>query len=160
MTPRDVVATPHGFIALGFGSGLAPIAPGTAGSLVALPLMFLIKPLPWWGVLIVLAAAFLLGLWACQRAGDDLGVTDHGSIVWDEFIGMWITLLLVPLNGFTLLVGFFAFRFFDIVKPWPVRTLERRLGGALGVIVDDMAAGIYALLATTAIWRFAAPWVA
>ena len=133
-----------GFLALGFGSGLAPRAPGTFGTLVAVPLAVALKQLPVAGQLAVIFAAFLLGVWICDRVGRRLGVTDHGAMVWDEFVGYWLAVLLVPGSWPWLLAGFLLFRFFDILKPWPIRALEKRLPGGLGVMFDDVIAGVMA----------------
>ena len=133
-----------GFLALGFGSGLAPRAPGTFGTLVAVPLAVALKQLPVTGQLAVIVLAFLLGVWICDRVGKRLGVTDHGAMVWDEFVGYWLAVLLVPGSWPWLLAGFVLFRFFDILKPWPIRVLEKRLPGGLGVMFDDVIAGVMA----------------
>ena len=153
-TPRQVAWTPHGLIALGFGSGLSPFAPGTAGTAAAMLPMWLLSQLPWWALAVAIGGGFVVGLWACGKAGRDLGVTDHGAIVWDEFLGLWVTLALVPFTVQTAIVAFFVFRFFDILKPWPVRWFERQLPGALGVMADDLMAGVYAGLVTFAVWRW------
>ncbi|AKS42595.1 phosphatidylglycerophosphatase A family protein [Wenzhouxiangella marina] len=140
------LATPSGFLAFGLGSGLSPIAPGTAGTLAAmLPALFLVQ-LPVWVGLLIVALSFVLGIWICERAGQALGVHDFGGIVWDEFVGFWLVLVLVPADWRWWLAAFLAFRLFDILKPWPIRWLDRQVHGGLGVMVDDLLAGIYALL--------------
>ena len=136
--------TPHGLIASGFGSGLSPWAPGTVGSLAAMPLWLLLSHWPLWLYGLFLVLAFALGVWAADKTGQAVGETDHGGIVWDEFVGLWITLAVVPRHWPWILAGFVAFRFFDILKPPPVRQLERRIPGGLGVMLDDVAAGLYA----------------
>lgn len=95
----------------------------------------------------VCAACFLGGIWICGSTGRHLGAHDHPSIVWDEIVGMQIALILVPVTGFNLLAGFLLFRFFDIVKPWPVRWVDRRMHGGIGVMMDDVLAGAMAALA-------------
>jgi phosphatidylglycerophosphatase A len=135
-----------GFLAYGFGSGLAPVAPGTFGTLAAVPFVFLFRQLPLPGYLLLLAALFLLGVYVCGRASARLGRHDPGGIVWDEMVGYWLTVLLVPLHWAWLVGAFLAFRFFDILKPWPIRALERRFDGGLGIMLDDIAAALYALL--------------
>lgn len=150
---RTLLSHPAGWIATALGAGLSPRAPGTAGSLVALvPWWFWLRELPlaWYGV--VLVAGFGLGVWANGIACRRLGVHDHGALAWDEVIGMWITLLAVP--GSTrvettawMLAGFLLFRLFDIWKPWPVRIADRRVQGGFGVMLDDVLAGAYALIA-------------
>lgn len=145
-------------MAIGFGSGLSPVAPGTVGSVVAL--------LPGWFLIQSDAASFcvfiliasLLGVWWCQQAGQRLGVSDHGAIVFDEFVGQWIALglpwyllqggLPVPV---IILGGLLAFRLFDIAKPWPVGWLDRHLKGGWGVMLDDVAAGLMAGALLTAV---------
>lgn len=134
------------FLAFGFGTGLARKAPGTWGTLAGLvfvPLLQLVSlPL----ALTVIVAASIFGVWLCGKVADDLGVHDHGGIVWDEIVGIWITLVLLPAHWGWWLAGFVAFRFFDILKPWPIRVLDRRLGGGLGIMLDDILAGICAAL--------------
>ncbi len=131
-----------GFLALGFGSGLAPIAPGTAGTLVAVPLAWLLKDLPLAGYLGLLVLFLVLGAWVCGRVGSRIGVTDHGALVWDEFVGYWLAVALVPRHWGWLLAGFVVFRVLDILKPWPIRALERRVPGGWGVMLDDVLAGL------------------
>jgi phosphatidylglycerophosphatase A len=150
-----VASHPAHFIAFGFGSGLAPIAPGTAGTLAALPLYWLIKP--FFGdfeFLVLLGAAFVLGVWACERTGRDLGVADYGGMVWDEIVAFWLVLLLIPGGWLWQAVGFVLFRLFDIVKPPPIDYFDATLKGGLGVMFDDAVAAFYVLL-LIALWRFA-----
>ena len=140
-------------VALGFGAGAAPRAPGTAGTLVALPLFALGLQLPWaWHTGAVVAAAGF-GVWLCGRAERLLGVEDHPAIVWDEVAGYWITLLLAPFGLVWWALGFVLFRFLDIVKPGPIGWLNREVAGGWGVMVDDLAAGLVAgLLLQGAAW--------
>ena len=137
---------PVQFLAFGFGSGMSPKAPGTAGTLVAIPLYLLIAQ---WGLLpyslLVLAAA-LLGVWVCGAASRQLQVHDHPGIVWDEFVGFWITMWAVPPDWIWVIAGFVLFRVYDIAKPWPVSVLDRKVGGGLGIMADDMLAGVLACL--------------
>ncbi len=146
-----------GFLALGLGSGLSTFAPGTAGTLAALPLAVVLRQLPTPFFWLALLAALLLGVWVCDRVGRRLGVTDHGALVWDEFVGYWLAVALVPLHWGWLLAGFFVFRGFDILKPWPVRALERRLPGGWGVMLDDVAAGALTLAVLWAAERWLLP---
>ncbi|WP_114238705.1 phosphatidylglycerophosphatase A [Dyella sp. C9] len=142
---RLLLATPAGWLACGFGSGLAPVAQGTFGSLAALLPWLLLRSLPLQLYVFAVAVAFVIGVWACGIAGRVLGVDDHRSIVWDEFVGLWIALLPVlagPWWGVVL--GFALFRLFDVWKPWPIRQLDRRLKGGVGVMVDDVVAGVFA----------------
>lgn len=144
---RRLLASPAGWIALGFGSGLAPRAPGTAGSAAALLPWLLLRELPWPWYVVALVAAFALGTWACARAGRVLGVADHGALVWDEFVGQWIALLPALLAPWwAVLAGFLLFRLFDILKPWPIGWIDRRVKGGLGVMLDDAVAGVAAAL--------------
>lgn len=132
------------FFALGFGSGLAPKAPGTVGTLAAIPAWLAIVWLPFYLQLAVVVVGFVLGVWFCQRTSDHLGVHDHGGIVWDEFIGFWITMLFAPLGWSWLIVGFLLFRLFDIIKPWPIRVLDQKVHGGFGIMIDDVLAGLFA----------------
>lgn len=144
---RFLLSHPAHFIALGFGAGLAPKAPGTFGSLAALPLFWLLSQanlgLATFGTVIVLG--FGVGIWACAITGKNLGVADHGGIVWDEIVAMWLILALVPFGWAEWLGAFALFRFFDILKPWPIRQLDARLKNGLGVMLDDLLAAVYAL---------------
>lgn len=145
---RFLTAHPAHFLALGFGSGLAPKAPGTFGTLAALPLFWLLQQaglgLP--ALLALIAAGFVLGIWACAVAGSNLGVSDHGGIVWDEIIAMWLVLAFTPASWLGWLAAFGLFRFFDILKPWPIRFFDTRLKNGFGVMFDDLLAALYALL--------------
>lgn len=136
---------PVHLIAFGLGSGAAPVAPGTFGTLAALPFCLLarpLEPLPYLALVVVL---FAIGVWICDRTARELGVHDHGGIVWDEWVGMLLTLWLVPPEWYWVVVGFVLFRLFDILKPWPIGWLDRQVGGGLGIMLDDLLAGIYAL---------------
>lgn len=134
------------FLAFGLGSGLAGVAPGTAGSALGLLLFIpaLYAPFPVQVVIIVIG--FVLGVWVCDRVAKHMEVKDPGGIVWDEFVGMWITLLLLP-SLMWLPTAFLLFRLFDIWKPWPVRVADEKLAGGLGIMLDDVFAGLYALAA-------------
>jgi phosphatidylglycerophosphatase A len=137
---------PVQLLAFGFGSGLAPKAPGTVGTLLAIPLYLLFAQwnLLHYTVLVALAAA--AGVWICGAASRQLQVHDHPGIVWDEFVGFWITMWALPPGWIWVLAGFVMFRLYDIVKPWPISVLDRRVGGGLGIMVDDMLAGVMACL--------------
>ncbi|WP_426700717.1 phosphatidylglycerophosphatase A family protein [Rhodanobacter sp. Col0626] len=146
---RALLATPAGWLACGFGSGLAPVAQGTFGSLAALLPWLLLRELalPWY--VIVLLFGFGVGVWACNVASRAIGVDDHRSIVWDEFIGQWIALLpllVLPASWWAIAVGFVLFRLFDVWKPWPISWLDRRVKGGMGVMIDDVIAGIFAAI--------------
>jgi len=142
---RRLTSSMAGWIACGFGSGLAPKAQGTFGSLAALLPWLLLRQLPLPLYALVLVLSFALGVWACNVAGRALGVDDHRSLVWDEFVGQWIALvpaLLAP--WWAVAAGFVLFRLFDVTKPWPISWLDRHLKGGLGVMVDDVVAGVFA----------------
>lgn len=142
---------PVHFLALGFGSGLVPKIPGTAGTLMAVPVFLLLAKLPLFSYLLTLCICFVAGVLICASASQDAGVHDHGAIVWDEFVGYWITMLPViflgmPVTWQLLLIGFVLFRFFDMLKPFPISYLDKNISGGLGIMVDDVAAGIAAML--------------
>ncbi len=134
---------PAGWIATGFGSGLAPLAPGTVGSLTALLPWFFLHELTAAAYLGVCLAYFLVSVWAAQWVIDRLGVDDPGVVVADEWVGLWLTLFLVPAEPLWILIGFAVFRFFDILKPWPVSWADQKLHGGFGSMLDDVIAGIY-----------------
>jgi len=150
---RVALRTPTGFLAFGFGSGLARHAPGTVGTLAAVPFGWLLKQLPASGYGAALLALFLLGVYVCGAASRRLGRHDPGGIVWDEMVGFWLTVALVPVSWPWWLAAFLLFRFFDIVKPWPIRQLETRLPGGLGIMFDDVIAAVYAILILAAAQR-------
>jgi phosphatidylglycerophosphatase A len=145
-TPASIFRNPVHFLAFGLGSGAAPVAPGTFGTLAAVPLYLLLNQLPLIYYLLALILLFALGIWLCGRTAEDLGVHDHGGIVWDEFVGYWLTMLAAPPGWQWLLLGFLLFRFFDIVKPFPIGWLDRRVQGGLGIMLDDAVAGSFAWL--------------
>ena len=142
---RFLLAHPAHFIALGFGAGLAAKAPGTFGTLVAFPLYWALAwALPALAIAFVAIPLFFVGVWACERTGRDLGVSDHGSMVWDEIVA-FLPLLAVSSQDWRLQVfAFVLFRVFDIWKPPPIRALERSVKGGLGVMIDDVVAAFYA----------------
>ncbi|MFT6507152.1 MAG: phosphatidylglycerophosphatase A [Colwellia polaris] len=135
---------PVHFLALGFGSGLSPKAPGTFGTLAAVPLFLLMAPLSTSIYLSLLVIMSLAGIYICGKAAEDAGVPDHGAIVWDEIVGLLITMCLMPVTWQTLLVGFALFRFFDILKPWPISFIDKNCHGGFGIMLDDIVAGIAA----------------
>lgn len=144
---KFLFAHPAHFVALGFGSGLSPLAPGTAGTLAAWLSFPWLKPFfSDAGFLLFLAIAFVLGALACARAGRALGVTDHGAIVWDEMVPFWLVLLMTPAGWLWQLAAFIWFRFFDIVKPQPARWIDVHMKHGLGVMLDDVVAAGYTLL--------------
>ncbi|SIQ86376.1 phosphatidylglycerophosphatase A family protein [Marinobacterium stanieri] len=144
--PASVWRNPIHFLAFGLGSGAAPKAPGTFGTLAAVPLWYLMAQTSLPVYLVLTLAAFVIGIWLCGRTSRDLGVHDHGGIVWDEFVGYWITMIAVPVDWIWALLGFILFRLFDIWKPWPIRPVDRRVHGGLGIMLDDVLAGVFAAL--------------
>jgi phosphatidylglycerophosphatase A len=146
MSVKPDMRNPVHFLAFGFGSGLSPKAPGTMGTLAALPIWYGAAQLPLIGYLAVLLLVVAVGPWLCGRTSRDLGVHDHGGIVWDEFAGFLLTMVLVPVSLWTALLGFALFRFFDIVKPWPIGWLDKHIHGGTGIMVDDLVAGLYAAI--------------
>jgi len=143
LEPR-LLRDPVHFLALGFGAGLFPRAPGTAGTLVAVPLIMFIGLYGWNALAIAALVMSVSGVYICGASARKLGVHDHPGIVWDEFTGFAITMLAVPLTWYWLLAGFVLFRFFDIVKPWPIREADHSLKGGLGIMLDDVIAGVFA----------------
>lgn len=150
-TPSSVWRNPIHFLAFGFGSGAMPKAPGTWGTLAGLPFVLLWQQLPPGGYALVLLISTLLGIWLCHRTAADLGVHDHGGIVWDEFVGVWIALWLAPPGWLWLAAGFVLFRLFDIWKPWPISWADQHVGGGFGIMLDDILAGCMALLVLLAV---------
>ena len=143
---RTVLTDPVHILAFGFGTGLSPFAPGTVGSLVGVLFAWLTLDLGLPVQLVIAAAIALSGIWICGESARRIGVHDHGGIVWDEIAGMYITLLVAPPTIAGWVLGFALFRAFDIAKPWPIRDLDHRLGGGLGIMLDDLAAALYALI--------------
>jgi phosphatidylglycerophosphatase A len=152
---RFRLASPAHLLALGFGSGLFPRAPGTVGTLwawcVFVALEDWLAPQHW---LLLIAASFLIGIWACGRTARDVGVSDHSAIVWDEVVAFWLVLAFLPTDWFTQLVAFALFRFFDIAKPPPIGVVDARLKGGFGIMFDDLLAAFFTLF-LFAIWRAA-----
>lgn len=146
--------SPSGFLAFGFGSGLSPFAPGTMGTLVAVPFIFALKALGGPGFWVALVLLFVLGVQLCGRVSRQLGVHDHGGIVWDEMVGYWLSAAFVPLQWQWLLAAFLLFRLFDILKPWPIRQLDKKVSGGVGIMIDDVVAAIFTLLVLGVIQRF------
>ncbi len=133
------------WLATGFGAGLSPFAPGTAGTVVGVLFYIAMAGLPLLLYLSLVLMLAVIGVWVCDRAGKILGVTDHPGIVWDEIIGLLITMTATPPSLLGMALGFALFRLFDIFKPWPVAGIERKVAGGLGVMLDDVMAGLYAL---------------
>ncbi|ASF44719.1 phosphatidylglycerophosphatase A family protein [Methylovulum psychrotolerans] len=144
LTPKQILTDPVLFLAFGFGSGLARKAPGTFGTVAAIPLycMFAQTELLLYSILTLLVTG--VGVWLCGVAADKLGEHDFGGIVWDEIAGYLITLWLVPFSWAAVFWGFVLFRIFDIAKPWPIRWIDRHVHGGLGIMLDDVLAGVFA----------------
>lgn len=142
---KNVLSHPAGWIASGAGSGFAPIASGTVGTLVALLPWFALRELPLWAYAAIVLAAFALGVWASDWVIRRIRVQDPSVVVWDEFVGLWITLAAAPREWYWIVAGFGLFRLFDIWKPWPVSWADDHVHGGLGAMLDDALAGVYAL---------------
>ncbi len=145
-TPRSVWRNPVHFLAFGFGSGAAPKAPGTAGTVIAVIIYIALPTMSLLIYSVFLLVTLTLGIWLCGKTSSDLGVHDHGGIVWDEFVGYWITMFMAPAGWFWIVLGFLLFRAFDIAKPWPIKWVDEKVEGGLGIMLDDVLAGIMAAL--------------
>lgn len=144
---RFLLAHPAHFIALGFGAGLAPVAPGTFGTLAGLAIYWLLAlALPPLAIAFLSIPLFLVGVWACGVAGRNLGVPDHGAFVWDEIVAFLPLAALASASLVLQLVAFALFRLFDVWKPFPIRQFEARVKGGFGVMLDDLLAACYAYL--------------
>jgi phosphatidylglycerophosphatase A len=143
---KTLLANPIHFLAFGFGSGLAPFAPGTFGTLAAVPLYLLMINFSLPVYLMITLFSILIGFWLCGRSSEMLGVHDHSGIVWDEFAGFFITMIAAPQDWQWIVLGFALFRLFDIWKPWPINIIDNKVQGGVGIMMDDVIAGIYALV--------------
>lgn len=139
-----VFGDPYCFLAFGFGAGLAPVAPGTFGTLVAVPVYALMAGMDGAGYAAIVLGLFLAGIRICQRCEERLDIQDHSGIVWDEIVGYLIAMAGVPWSWRAVVLGFVLFRAFDALKPWPISRLDRTLHGGLGVMLDDVLAGVFA----------------
>jgi phosphatidylglycerophosphatase A len=152
---RFAASHPAHAIALGFGAGLSPWAPGTAGTLLAWPVGWFFGDIyPPGFILAAITVLFVIGIWACERTGRSLGASDHGGMVWDEFVAFLLVLAIVPHSLAWQAAAFGVFRFFDIVKPPPIRWFERRYRGGFGVMFDDLLAAAYTVLCLSLVKRF------
>jgi phosphatidylglycerophosphatase A len=141
---NDLIKHPVLLLAFGFGSGLAPKAPGTFGTVIGVLFYLLLQPLQLPIFIAVTIAVCLVGIPICGVAATRLGVHDHSGIVWDEIAGYLVTMAFVPHGWLWVIAGFIAFRIFDILKPWPICVLDRKLKGGFGIMLDDVVAGIFA----------------
>lgn len=156
--PAGTLTQPVHFLAFGFGAGVSPYAPGTAGTLIAIPVLYLMHFLSMPLYLLLTIVLFVAGIWICGTSARRLGVHDHPGIVFDEIVGYLVTMAAVPFHWFWIVTGFLLFRLFDIWKPWPIGFIDKRLKGGLGIMLDDIQAGIYAwmviqLIIFSGIWN-------
>lgn len=140
------LSNPIHLAAVGFGSGLASKAPGTFGTLAAVPIYYFLSFLSLEVYIAVLVISSLLGFWFCHVTSRDMGVHDHKAIVWDEFVGYWITMVTVPFSVQWAIAGFVLFRIFDILKPFPISWLDKKVAGGFGIMIDDIVAGVFAAI--------------
>jgi phosphatidylglycerophosphatase A len=144
LTPKQVLSDPVLFLAFGFGSGLAKIAPGTMGTVAAIPIYLLVAQTTSVVYISATLASCILGIWICGITADRLGEHDFSGIVWDEIAGLLVTMSFVPFSWDAVVYGFVLFRLFDIVKPWPISWIDKKITGGFGIMLDDIAAGIVA----------------
>ncbi|MBL1292357.1 MAG: phosphatidylglycerophosphatase A [Thiotrichales bacterium] len=148
MLSASLLKNPIHALSLGFGTGLAPKAPGTFGTLVGVALYWLLcsLQLSLTVYIAITVLCFVLGVWLCGYTAKALGVHDHPAIVWDEVVGYLITMTFAPSGWLWMLIGFALFRLFDIWKPWPIRVIDRSVHGGFGIMFDDVLAGVYAAI--------------
>ena len=139
-----ILRDPIHLFAFGFGAGLSPVAPGTFGTAIAIPIVLLVQQFGFVAHVVFALAAIAFGIYVCGESARRLGVHDHPGIVWDEIAGYTVTMLAAPSHWYWFLCGFVLFRFFDIVKPWPIREADHSLSGGLGIMLDDIIAGVFA----------------
>ncbi|KZX77325.1 phosphatidylglycerophosphatase [Oleiphilus sp. HI0009] len=149
--PISLLKDPRCLLAFGFGSGYSAKAPGTIGTLTAIPFYLLLSHLDNFSYLVVCATAFVIGCYICEIASKKLGVEDHGGVVWDEYVGYWIAMYGAPAGCEWVIIGFVLFRIFDIFKPWPIKVMDKNIKGGIGIMIDDVVAGLFALCAMSLI---------
>lgn len=154
VSTRTVWTNPVHFIAFGFGSGTIPFAPGTMGTLMAIPFYLLIRHFPLGIYISIVIVATMVGVWVCDVTEKALGTHDYKGIVWDEVCGYGVTMLAAPHHWQWVVIGFFLFRLFDIWKPWPICWIDRYVQGGLGVMLDDVLAGVYSLVVLQIVYYF------
>jgi phosphatidylglycerophosphatase A len=157
LTPKQILSDPVLFLAFGFGSGLAKKAPGTFGTLAAIPVYYLFAQtgIIFYSLLTVIAT--VTGIWICGIAAKRLDEHDFGGIVWDEIAGYLITMWLVPFSWKAVILGFVLFRLFDIVKPWPIKWIDRKVQGGFGIMLDDVLAAVFA--GVLLVWAADSGWI-
>lgn len=146
LTPVQVIKDPVLFLAFGFGSGLVKKAPGTMGTLAAIPVYYLLMQTNIWIYSVCTVISILAGISICGQAAKKLGEHDFGGIVWDEIAGYLVTMWVVGFSWQAVVVGFVLFRVFDIIKPWPIKLLDQHVQGGFGIMVDDVLAGVFAAI--------------
>ena len=146
MIPEQVWRDPRYFIAFGLGSGAMPFAPGTFGTLMAIPFYLLLRPLPILIYILFTIAFIAFSSWLCQKISDEIKVSDHVGMCIDEFAGFFVTMIGAPAGVSWIILGFLLFRFFDICKPWPIRKIDNSMHSGFGMVLDDVVAGIFALV--------------
>ncbi len=146
------LSDPKHLVALGFGAGLSPVAPGTVGTLVGVVLYLVLSLLPTLLYVVVVAGLFAAGVWAIGGAVDKMGSDDPPAVVWDEVVGFLVAMIAAPAGILWVILGFVLFRVFDIYKPWPIAQVERRFKGPIGVMLDDVLAGVYTWLVLHILW--------
>jgi phosphatidylglycerophosphatase A len=143
------------FLAFGFGSGLSPFAPGTMGTIAAIPIYLIMAFfLPQWLYIILTILFLVAGISICNKVSADLQTHDFSGIVWDEIVGYLVTMMFLPLSWELIIIGFCLFRFFDIIKPWPINWLDREVSGGLGIMLDDVLAGLFSWAVLMLIYLF------
>jgi phosphatidylglycerophosphatase A len=147
LTAQQVFSNPVHFLACGFGAGLSPKAPGTAGTVAAIPIYIVMMRLDPWVYVAVTAAMFVAGIFICGYTARRLQADDPGMVVWDEIVGYLVSMAWLPFGWMWMLAGFLLFRLLDIWKPWPIRYLDRNIKGGLGIMLDDLVAGIVTCVA-------------
>ncbi len=153
--PASIWRNPIHFLAFGLGSGAASKAPGTFGTLASVPIyLWLLQDLSSMQYLVMLVVTSLVGIYLCGKTSKDLGVHDHSGIVWDEFVGYWITMWLAPTGWEYIVLGFVLFRLFDILKPWPISWVDKHVHGGFGIMFDDILAGAMSLIVLQALAHF------
>lgn len=141
---KGILRDPVHWLAFGFGSGCMPWAPGTFGTLAAIPVYLLLADTPLWLYISIILLLFLIGIWLCGKTTEKLGVHDHSGIVWDEIVGYLVTMMAAPPGWYSIITGFVLFRLFDIIKPWPISIADKKVSGGFGIMLDDVIAGVFA----------------